>query len=97
MRAIRWLLLKDLRILLRSPLTAAVLVVYPVAVALLIGFAFSRGADKPTVAVFNQVPPDEQIQIGNQRLGSVLGPGEPLRAGQDGRGLLARRGQAEGP
>ncbi len=76
MRAIRWLLLKDLRILLRSPLTAAVLVVYPVAVALLIGFAFSRGSDKPTVAVFNQVPPDEQIQIGDQRLGRVLGPEE---------------------
>jgi ABC-type multidrug transport system permease subunit len=76
MRAIRWLLLKDLRILLRSPLTTAVLVVYPVAVALLIGFAFSRGADKPTVAVFNQVPPGEEIEIGNQRLGAVLGPRE---------------------
>jgi ABC-type multidrug transport system permease subunit len=76
MRSIRWLLLKDLRILLRSPLTTAVLIVYPVVVALLIGFAFSRGSDKPTVAVFNQVPPGEEIQIGNQRLGSVLGPHE---------------------
>jgi ABC-type multidrug transport system permease subunit len=76
MRAVRWLLLKDLRILLRSPLSAAVLIVYPVAVALLIGFAFSRGSDKPTVAVFNEVPAGEQIQIGDQRLGSVLGPRE---------------------
>jgi ABC-type multidrug transport system permease subunit len=76
MRSIRWLLLKDLRILWRSPLTTAVLVVYPVVVALLIGFAFSRGSDKPTVAVFNQVPPGEQVRIGNQRLGSVLGPAE---------------------
>jgi ABC-type multidrug transport system permease subunit len=76
MRSISWLLLKDLRILLRSPLTVAVLVVYPVAIALLVGFAFSRGSDKPTVAVFNQVPTDEQVQIGNQRLGAVLGPAE---------------------
>jgi ABC-type multidrug transport system permease subunit len=72
MRSIRWLLWKDLRILSRSPLTTAVLVVYPVAVALLIGFAFSRGSDKPTVAIFNQVPPGEEIQIGGQRLGAVL-------------------------
>jgi ABC-2 type transport system permease protein len=76
MRSIAWLLSKDLRILWRSPLTTAVLVVYPVAVALLIGFAFSRGADRPTVAILNQVPADEQVQIGNQRLGSVLGSGE---------------------
>ena len=73
------------------------LVVYPVAVALLIGFAFSRGADKPTVAVFNQVPPDEQIQIGNQRLGSVLGPGELSGRVKTVEVSLARRGQAEGP
>jgi ABC-2 type transport system permease protein len=76
MRSIAWLLSKDVRILWRSPLTTAVLVVYPVAVALLIGFAFSRGSDKPTVAILNQVPADEQVQIGNQRLGSVLGPSE---------------------
>jgi ABC-2 type transport system permease protein len=72
MRSIAWLLAKDLRILVRSPLTTAVLVVYPVAIALLIGFAFSRGSDKPTVAVLNEVPAGEQIQIGDQRLGPVL-------------------------
>jgi ABC-2 type transport system permease protein len=76
MRAIRWLLAKDLRILVRSPLMAAVLVVYPVAVALLIGFAFSRGSDKPTVAVLNQVPADEQVVIGGERLGTLLGDRE---------------------
>ena len=53
MRSILWLLSKDLRILMRSPLTTTVLIVYPVAIALLIGFAFSRGSDKPTVAVFH--------------------------------------------
>ena len=76
MRSILWLLSKDLRILMRSPLTTAVLIVYPVAVALLIGFAFSRGSDKPTVAVFNQVPANEQVQIGSQKLGTVLGQRE---------------------
>jgi ABC-2 type transport system permease protein len=76
MRSIRLLLVKDLRILARSPLTTAVLVVYPVAVALLIGFAFSRGSDKPTVAVLNQVPAGEQVEIGNQRLGTLLGTRE---------------------
>ena len=39
----RWLLLKDLQILRRSPLLVALLVVYPIVIALLIGFALSRG------------------------------------------------------
>jgi ABC-type multidrug transport system permease subunit len=79
MRPIRWLLLKDLRILARSPLTTAVLLVYPIAVALLIGFALSRGSDKPTVAVLDQVPPGEQLEIGGRRLGAVLGPDQLRR------------------
>lgn len=52
----RWLLLKDVRILRRSPLLVALLVIYPVIVALLIGFALSRGPDKPRVAFVNEVP-----------------------------------------
>ena len=43
----RWLLLKDLQILRRSPLLVALLVLYPVIIAVLIGFALSRGPDKP--------------------------------------------------
>jgi ABC-type multidrug transport system permease subunit len=74
-----WLLLKDLRILTRSPLAAAVLIVYPVAVALLIGFALSRGSDKPTVAVFDQVPSDERLEVGGADLGPVLGPSQLAR------------------
>jgi ABC-type transport system involved in cytochrome c biogenesis permease component len=73
MRAIRWLLVKDLRILWRSPVTTAVLIVYPAAVALLIGFALSRGSDKPTVALVDQVPRGEEVTIGNERLGPVVG------------------------
>ena len=49
----RWLLLKDLRILRRSPLLVALLVLYPVVIAVLIGFALSRGPDKPKVAFYN--------------------------------------------
>ena len=41
----RWLLLKDLQILKRSPLLTALLVIYPIVLAVLIGIAhfLSRG------------------------------------------------------
>lgn len=56
----RWLLLKDLRILWRSPLLVALLVIYPIAIALLIGFALSRGPDKPTIAIYNEIPQQQR-------------------------------------
>jgi ABC-2 type transport system permease protein len=52
----RWLLLKDLTILRRSPLLVALLVIYPIAISLLIGFALSRGPGKPTIALVNEIP-----------------------------------------
>ncbi len=53
----RWLLLKDLQILRRSPLLVALLVIYPILIALLIGTALSSsGPDAPKIAVYNQVP-----------------------------------------
>jgi ABC-type multidrug transport system permease subunit len=55
----RWLLLKDLRILRRSPLLVALLVLYPIVIAVLIGFAISRGPDKPEVAFYNGLPSSE--------------------------------------
>ena len=58
----RWLLVKDLRILQRSPLLVALLVLYPVVIAVLIGFALSRGPDKPEVAFYNGLP-DSAAQI----------------------------------
>jgi ABC-2 type transport system permease protein len=65
---LRWLLLKDLQILRRSPLLVTLLVAYPVLVALLIGFAISGGPDKPTVAFYNGVPPGEStIDVGGQQ------------------------------
>ncbi len=56
----RWLLLKDLRILRRSPLLVALLVIYPILIALLMGFALSRGPDKPTIALVNQIPKQQR-------------------------------------
>jgi ABC-2 type transport system permease protein len=53
---VRWLFIKDLQILRRSPLVTALLVVYPAVIAVLIGFALSRGPETPRVAFLNQVP-----------------------------------------
>ncbi|MGX6449125.1 ABC transporter permease [Patulibacter sp. S7RM1-6] len=47
---------KDARIVRRSPVLLALLVVYPLAVALLLGLALSGGPAKPKILVVNQVP-----------------------------------------
>jgi ABC-type multidrug transport system permease subunit len=65
----RWLLGKDLLILRRSRLLVALLIVYPVAIALLIGFAISRSPSKPRVAIVDQTPPGETITLGGTRIG----------------------------
>jgi ABC-2 type transport system permease protein len=66
---VRWLLLKDVQILRRSPLLVALLVVYPIVIALLIGFALSRGPEKPRVAFLNQVPASaSKINLGGQSI-----------------------------
>jgi ABC-2 type transport system permease protein len=65
----RWLLIKDLQILRRSPLLVGLLIVYPVVIALLIGFALSRAPEKPRVAVFNELPAGQMsIDVGGQRV-----------------------------
>ncbi len=65
----RWLLGKDLLILRRSRLLVALLVFYPVAIALLIGFAISASPAKPRVAVVDETPPGETITLGGTRVG----------------------------
>ena len=65
----RSLLKKDLLILRRSRLLVALLVVYPVAIALLIGFAISRSPARPRVAIVDETPPGETVQVGSQRVG----------------------------
>lgn len=67
----RWLLLKDLQILRRSPLQAALLVAYPVLVALLVGFAISRDPGEPRVAFLNEVPEGARIAAGETKLPAV--------------------------
>ncbi len=64
----RWLLLKDLQILRRSPLQAVLLVAYPILIAVLVGFALSRAPEKPRVALLNEVPADSRVSIGGQQL-----------------------------
>jgi len=63
---VRWLLSKDLRILGRSRLLLVVLVVYPAAIALLIGFAISREPSRPRVAIVDQTPPGETVTVGSK-------------------------------
>ena len=67
----RWLLLKDLQILRRSPLVVALLIAYPVVLGVLIGFALSSDGSKPRVAFLNLVPESEteQFQIGGEQEG----------------------------
>ena len=64
----RWLLRKDLLILGRSRLLLALLIVYPVAIALLIGLAISRSPSRPRVAIVDETPPGETVKVGNQRV-----------------------------
>ena len=65
----RWLLVKDLQILKRSPLLVGLLIVYPIAIALLIGFALSSPPGKPKVAFYDQVPPGQgKIAFGSQQI-----------------------------
>jgi ABC-type multidrug transport system permease subunit len=65
----RWLLIKDLQILKRSPLLVGLLVVYPIAIALMIGFALSSPPGKPKVALLNQVPPGHgELTFGSQKI-----------------------------
>ncbi len=64
----RWLLKKDLLILGRSRLLVGVLVVYPIAIALLIGLAISRSPGKPKVAIVDETPPGQTIQVGSERV-----------------------------
>ena len=65
----RWLLLKDLQILRRSPLLVALLVLYPIVIAGLVGFAVTSGPSKPKVAFLNEVPPSANtVDLGGEQV-----------------------------
>jgi len=82
----RWMLKKDLLILARSRVLVAVLVLYPVAVALLIGLAISRAPSKPKVAIVNLAPSSATVELGGTRLNvahyysQLLGQVQPVPA-----------------
>jgi ABC-2 type transport system permease protein len=60
----RWLLVKDLQLLRRSPLVTALLIIYPIVLAVLIGLAISRSPEKPRVAFLNQIPASAGLSLG---------------------------------
>jgi ABC-2 type transport system permease protein len=65
----RWLLVKDLQILRRSPLLVGMLIVYPIAIALMIGFALSSPPGKPKVAFYSGVAPGRgKINFGSGQI-----------------------------
>ena len=95
----RWLLVKDLQILKRSPLLVGLLIVYPIAIALMIGFALSSPPGKPKVAFYNEVPTGQGTitlrQPEDQHLAST--PSSCSSRSTRSRSQLARRGDREGP
>ncbi|HWB70264.1 MAG TPA: ABC transporter permease, partial [Solirubrobacterales bacterium] len=71
LRPLRWLLLKDLQILRRSPLQAVLLVVYPALIAILVGFAISPDSSKPRVAFLNEIPSGSRVSVGGSELPAI--------------------------
>ncbi len=98
----RWLLVKDLQILRRSPLLVGLLIVYPVALALMIGFALSSPPGKPKVAFYTAVAPGKgRISFGNQQINvskyanQLFQSVQPIRvSSRDQAVALVRNGQA---
>ena len=65
----RWLALKDLQILRRSPLLVGLLIVYPIVLSLVVGKAVDTGPSKPKVAVVNEIAPDQTtFRLGNETI-----------------------------
>ncbi|MGB9185455.1 MAG: ABC transporter permease [Solirubrobacteraceae bacterium] len=98
----RWLLVKDLQILRRSPLLVGLLIVYPVVIALMIGFALSSPPGKPKVAFYNQVAPGQgKISLGSQHIdvahyaSQLLASVDPIRVNSRAAAVAkVRSGQA---
>lgn len=81
MTGVRWLLLKDLQILRRSPLVVGLLVVYPLVIAGLIGLFLTSPPAKPKVAFANLVAPeDSRFSVGGQQLDATSFAAELFKA-----------------
>ena len=89
--------LKDLRILRRSPLLVSLLVIYPIVIAVLIGFALSRGPDKPEVAFYNGLEGQPtQVELGGEQIDLAAGGAAPVRRHRPGARRQPRGGDPEG-
>ncbi len=65
----RWLLLKDLQILRRSPGLLALLVAYAAVIGLPVGYGISAPPSKPKVAFYNGVPASQNtFDLGERRV-----------------------------
>jgi len=66
---VRYLLVKDLQILRRSPLLVGLLLAYALVIGLPVGFAVSRPPQKPKVAFLNEVAPGaSEFSVGGKQL-----------------------------
>ena len=66
MTAIRYLVAKDVRILVRSPLLVGALVVYPVLLALLVGLVARFSAERPRVAFVDEDGIPSTVTVGGR-------------------------------
>jgi ABC-type amino acid transport substrate-binding protein len=94
----RWLLVKDLQILRRSPLLAGLLVAYPIALALMIGVAMSSPPGKPRVAFYDAVAHGEgRLHLGSQVVNitgyahDLFSAIRPVRVGSQAQAVAAVR------
>lgn len=99
----RWLFVKDLQILRRSPLLVGLLFVYPIALALMIGFALSSPPGKPKVAVYSEVAPGTgRLRLGRQQINishyasELFQTIDPIRVGSRAQAVAkVKSGQAQ--
>ena len=93
----RWLLLKDLQILKRSPLLVAVLIAYSVVVSLVAGAALSSGPSKPRVAFANLVPQEQsEVALGGRKVDATQYADKLFDEGRPDPRQDARGGDREG-
>ena len=65
MRAVRTLLAKDLRVLVRSPGVLAALVLYPLVIALIVGLVVRYAGDEPRIALVDQDGLPAVLEVGS--------------------------------
>ncbi len=100
----RWLALKDLQILRRSPLLAAILIAYSLILGVVVGASSNSAPAKPRVAVVNEIPPDQStFDLGNEKIDANKYADElfqnidPIRVGSRAEALAkVRSGEALG-